>query len=258
MRSFAVGSLVVAVAAVAVLVSREQDFQHRRTSAQLVVLAASSLRGPMSKIADDYRLRTGTELILIYGASEDLLARARLPDAGDPPDLFLPADESYIADAARHGLIGRSEPIATMRATMLLAPGCRVESWNDLLRCHGVSLANDAAAIGRMTRQHLQRSGRWTAFEPIIRGAANVSDSANAAKIGAVEAAIVWEPVARLHPTLIARPIDELDGIVAIVRAATLNGSKRSREAEEFLKYLADADGGKPRFREAHFRPVTP
>ncbi len=250
-------SVAAAVGLVAALAVRE------RTAAPadarpLVVYAAASLRPAFTRIAADYEADTGQRVELRFGASEEMLTRVRLPAAADPGDLFAPADESYVTAADRLGLVAESHPVARMRAVLLLAPGRPpVTTWNDLAsRDLRVSLANEAAAIGRLTRQRLTATGLWRELEPRVRGAATVTDSANAAKLGAVDAAIVWDAVARQYPDQPTVELPELAGIEAEVRVAVLRQSARPADAERFLRFVLDRERGLKHFRDLGFRVV--
>jgi molybdate transport system substrate-binding protein len=254
---WAVGSVAAAVGLVAALAVRE----HSATPADgrpLVVYAAASLRPAFTRIAADYETQTGQRVELRFGASEEMLTRVRLPAAADPGDLFAPADESYVTAADKFGLIAESRPVARMRGVLLLAPSRPPPTaWGDLAsRDMRVSLANESAAIGRLTRQRLIATGLWRELEPRVRGAATVTDSANAAKLGAVDAAIVWDAVARQYPDQQTVELPELAGIEAEVRVAVLKQSARPADADHFLRFVIDPEHGLKHFRDLGFRVV--
>jgi molybdenum ABC transporter molybdate-binding protein len=254
---WAVASVVAAGALAAGLVVRERAAVGGGGPRPLVVYAAASLRPPFTRIAADYEADTGRRVELRFGASEDILARVRLPNAAEPADLFAPADESYLTDAAKHGLIADSRPVARMHAVLLVAPGKgeQFREWSDFTsRDARVSLANAGAAIGRLTRQRLTATGRWPELEPRAVGAGTVTDSANAAKVGAADAAVVWDAVARNYPDQTVRELPELVGIEAEVRVATLRQSRDTAEAARFLRFVTHTDHGLKRFRECGFR----
>jgi molybdate transport system substrate-binding protein len=254
---WAVGSAAVAVGLIVALAVRERTAAP--TDARpLVVYAAASLRPAFTRIATEYEAETGQRVELRFGASEEMLTRVRLPSAVDPGDLFAPADESYVTSADKLGLVAESRPVARMRAVLLLAPGrMPPTAWGDLAsRDMRVSLANEAAAIGRLTRQRLIATGLWRELEPRVRGAATVTDSANAAKLGAVDAAIVWDAVARQYPDQRTAELPELTGIEAEVRVAVLRQSARPADAERFLRFVLDPEHGLRHFRDLGFRVV--
>jgi molybdate transport system substrate-binding protein len=252
----AVASLVVAVGLIAVLTVREHLAVGRGPS-PLVVYAAASLRPPFTRIAADYEAATGRRVELRFGASEEILTRVSFPTPSEPADLFAPADESYLAAATARGLIGEAVPVARMRAVLLLAPGRddRIRTWTDLASSDArVSLANDGAAIGRRTRQRLVATGLWPELEPRVAGAGTVTDSANAAKLGAADAAIVWDAVATNYPGQVVRDWPELAGIDAEVRVAVLKQSRDAAEADRLLRFITGP--GLRHFHDCGFRVV--
>ena len=86
--------------------------------------AAPTSRLPLEAIASDYEHETGQRIELRFGPSEDVLTKVRLPVAGEPADLFIPADDSYIRDARNLGLIAeRTSQSARTRAVLLLGEG---------------------------------------------------------------------------------------------------------------------------------------
>ena len=77
-----------------------------------------------------------------------------------------------------------------------------------------------------------------------------MSESANAVKIGAVPAAIVWEPVAKNYPNLRTLELPELNGIEAKIVAARLNDRSSTKL---FLKSLANNE----LLKKHHFTPIN-
>lgn len=248
------GSAVLFAALVAAL-AREAD-----PGPTLVVYAAASLRPPMDAIAEDYRARTGRRVELHFGASEDILTQVKLTAGSHPADVFVPADDSYVRKAEAAGLTADVVPLARMRAVVLTARGNPkgIAAWADLVAPGArVALAEpDAAAIGLLTREHLRSIGRWNELDNRLAvKTGNVTESANAAKLGTVDAAVVWDAVAA-SPAYRGQSVvrlPELDGVVARVAAAILRQSPDPTAANAFARYLAAEDGGRPHFRKAGF-----
>lgn len=248
----AVGSLV---ALVLLGVALYLPGRHDDTRPPLVAYVAASFRPPMEAIARDYEAATGQRVELRLGASEDILTRAALVQPSDPADLFLPADESYIQMARERGLVAESRPVAVMRGVVLAAPGNskQIAHWPDMLVGRTrVAVANPAAAIGKLTRDHLARTGRWAELQPHVVDTGTVTEAANAAKVGSVDAAIVWDAVTNNYPGQQVLHLPELDGVTARVELAVLNQSRNAGAARQFALYVVEGPG-RERFRELGF-----
>jgi len=255
----AVGSLVVLAGLVAALWWREQPDRAGPTDRPLVVYAAPTSRLPLEAIAGDYERETGRRVELRFGPSEDILTKVRFPSPAEPADLFIPADDSYVRQAREWGLAAESVPIARVRAVLLTARGNPkgIAGWPDLLR-DGVRVAvpNPGAAVGKLAREHLTRTGRWDALRPHVVDAGSVTEAANAAKGGGVDAAIVWDAVASgpnyKDQTVLAVP--ELDGVEGRVEVAVLTQSRDPAAARRLARYITATDRGLAHFRGYGFR----
>lgn len=255
----AVGSLVVLAVLAAGLWRREHQNRPGPLDRPLIVYAAPTSRLPLEAIAADYERETGQRVELRFGPSEDVLTKVRFPVPGDPADLFVPADDSYIRQARDLGLTAETIPIARTRAVLLLAKGNAkgIAAWADLLR-DGVRVAvpNPGAAVGKLAREHLTNTRRWTALEPRVVDTGTVTEAANATKLGSADAAVVWDAVANAPAyagqTVLAVP--ELDGVTGRVEVAVLTQSRDPAAALRFARYATSADHGLVHFRAFGFR----
>jgi molybdenum ABC transporter molybdate-binding protein len=249
----AVGSLVVLAGIVVALWWREHAAIGERP---LVILAAPTARIPLEQVVADFTRDTGHPVAIDWGPSERLVTTARYPAPHRPADLLLPADDSYLLQARDLGLLDEWTPISRIRAVLLLAPDNPrgIQSWADL-HSGGVRLAvpNDGAAVGKLARDHLSATGRWAAVRSQVKDVLTVTEAANAAKVGSVDAAVVWDAVAagpgyRGQEVLRVPELGEVQGRVA---AGVLYQSPDRARAQQFLAYLTVR--GRERFREAGF-----
>lgn len=251
----ALASLVALALAVTGLWWREHQARPAAGSRPLVYCAAAT-RLPMEEAARDYEEETGRRVELRFGASEEILTKVGMANPADPADLFLPADDSYIRLARERGLVADQVPIATMRVVLLTAKGnpTGIATWSDLLR-EGVKVAvpGAAAAVGKLTRDHLAATGKWPALSPRVVDTGTVTEAANAAKLGSVDAAVVWDAVAAGYPDQPVLPLPELAGVTARVEVAVLIQSADPAAARHFASYLAAPEGGLKHFRAAGF-----
>jgi molybdenum ABC transporter molybdate-binding protein len=224
----------------------------------IVVYTAAALRPPVEKAAAAFEEECGCTVELRFGASEELLTKLKVTRQGD---LFLPADDSYVAEARQLGLVEQDYPLARLTAVAVLRADFPKPSqdvtWDDLFR-PGFRLAQpnpDAAAIGKLTRQGLTEAGLW---ERIERSRAvsvgTVTEAANAVSLGSADGAIIWDSVAARYPALKVVQLPHLDRVTANVTAAVCRGAESRAEARRFAEYLAGQ--GQTHFRAAGYAPA--
>jgi molybdenum ABC transporter molybdate-binding protein len=255
----AIGSLIALGILAAILYWRTKD--NSPAQRPIIVYAAPAVRVPLEAIAKDFEAETGHRVELRFGASEDVLTKAGMVNPAEPADLLFPADASYVQLARERGLISEQFPIATMKIVVFTAKGNpkNIAAWPDLLR-DGVKVAvpNTSAAVGKIARDHLVATDKWAALQPHVIGTINVTEAANAAKIGSVDAAIVWDAVAAGYKEQTVLALPEFDGVTARVELAILNQSSDPAAARRFAEYVAAADHGLKQFRAAGFKVIEP
>ena len=250
---------IAALGALAVLSLLAWPLLPRRTAGSpLLVFCAASLKTPMETVAREYQRESGIEVQFQFGGSQTLLANLEVARRGD---LFLPADESYLALAQDKGLVGEVLPLARMTPVIAVRKGNPrgIRSLADLLR-GDVKLAQtnpDAAAAGKLTRDALSKTGQWEplkartlVFKP------TVNDVANDVKLGTVDAGIVFDAVARQYPELEIVAAPELAAVRAHVAVGVLRSSTQSAAALHFARYLAARDKGLKIFQRSGYETV--
>lgn len=211
----------------------------------LVVHCADAMRAPLEAIAAAYEKEVGQKIELRVGASQTLLAQLDLTKTGD---IYLPADDSFIALARKKDLIRETMPLAKMSAVIVANPKARpIVAWADFINPEiELVLGNpDSTAIGKLTRQQLAKKKLWAQVEkrkPAFQG--KISEVASAAMINPRGAGIVFDAVAALYPTLKVVRLKELDGIAANVELAVTSVSKQPTQALRFARYVAAKDRG--------------
>lgn len=252
--------LVVSVAAAAVLVGLLM-WHPRPTSGRatrLVMYCAAGIKPPVEAVAREYEKAFGVTVQLQYGGSGTLLSNIRVARTGD---LFLAADESYIAAARGFGLLDEVIPLARQRPVIVVARGNprNVRALEDLWRGDlRVELANpDAASIGRTVRGLLRKSGQWaelekrvTVFKP------TVNDVANDVKLGSVDAGIVWDATARQYPELEMVRVPLFEPAAETISIAVLKVTRQPTAALRFARYLGARDKGLAQFAKYSYEPV--
>ncbi len=255
----AVVSLVVLALVGAGLWWHERQSRSSSDAHPLVVYAAPAVRVPLETIARDYEAETGRRVEMRFGPSEDILTKAGMANPADPADVFLPADDSYVRLARERDLVGAGVPIATMRVVVLTARGNpkRLAAWADLLR-DGVCVAvpNPGAAVGKVAREHLAAKGKWTALARRAVDTGTVTEAANAAKVGSVDAAVVWDAVTVNYKDQTVLDLPEFAGATGRVEVAVLTQSAQPDEAQRLVRFLTAPDRGLATFRAAGFAVI--
>ena len=224
----------------------------------LVVYCAAGLKGPVAEIAHQYEEKFGVQVQLQYGGSQTLVANIELSGQGD---LYLPADESYIDMARDKDLLAEVIPVARMHPVLAVAKGNpkEIKSLEGLLDSElRIAQANpDAAAVGKLTREALRKSGHWDRLqERTLVFKPTVNDVAGDVKVGTVDAGFVWDALVRQMTGLEIVPLAELEEAQANICAAVLRTSRQPTAALRFARYLAASDQGLPIFDRHGFEPV--
>lgn len=242
------GSFVLFVALVASLLpSHRRD----RSSRDLLLYCAAGLREPVEQIVAEYRMEHGVTVHVQYDGSNVLLSKIEVSGEGD---LYLAADNSYLAIAREKKLVEEVLPLAQMQAVVGVPGGNprRLESLDDLLR-PGVRLvipSPEQAAIGQATRDALKATGRWEELEEHTRQFGvfrpTVGNAANDIKIGSVDAGFLWDAVVDQYDEIDIVRLPELEGAIGEIGLGVLASSKDPTAALHFARYLAARDRGIP------------
>ena len=134
-----------------------------------------------------------------------------------------------------------------------------ITSFDDLLR-EDTKLAQanpDAAAIGKLTREALQKTGQWEALKArTVVFKPTVNDVANDIKLGTVDAGILWDALSRQYPDLDFVPLPVLTNIQSRIAVAVLRTSPQPAAALRFAKYLGARDKGLKQFQQDGYEAV--
>ena len=224
----------------------------------LLVYCAAGLKSSVAAIAKEYEKESGVPIQLNFGGSQTLLAEFEINKRGD---LYLPADDSYLGMARKKDLIAEVIPLASMSVILAAKKGNPkgIKVLDDLLK-DGVKLSQsnpDAAAAGKLTREKMEKLGRWEELKKhttVFKG--TVNDVAADIKIGAADAGFVWDAFLVQYPELEKIQIPELDGVSAKMSVAVLKSSANATAALRFARYLGARDKGLKVFERNGFKPV--
>jgi len=162
------------------------------------VAAASDLRFALDEVITAYERETSLRVRVTYGSSGDI---ARQIEQGAPFELFMSADESFVARLASKGLtVNAGALYGNGRLVVFAATGSRVQVDEQLAdvgraardgRLRKLAIANpEHAPYGRAAREALESLRLWQAVERKLVFGENVSQAAQFAASGSAEAGI--------------------------------------------------------------------
>ncbi|MHB9132735.1 MAG: molybdate ABC transporter substrate-binding protein [Armatimonadota bacterium] len=245
--------LACALAAGGILAARAARIRAATTVRPLLLYCAAALKPAVERVAAEYTRTYGIPIRVQYGASGMLLSNIKVSQQGD---LFLPADESFLVLGEQDRLIGRQLPLVRMTPVMVVARGnpLNIMSLEDVMRRSELKIAcanPEAASIGKVVREALQRRQLWAPLERRITVMLpTVTDVANAVKLGTVDAGIVWDAVAKQYPDETAVPVPVLAQATQRVSIAVVTTSTQPDAAWRFARYLGARDKGLRVFNE--------
>lgn len=226
---------------------------------ELFVYCAAGMRYPMDEIAAQYEHAYGVHVNLQYGGSNTLLSQLQVSNSGD---LYLAANDDYIKLARQKHLAAEVIPLATMCPVVAMRTDAKVKvsSIADLLKLRIACGNPDAAAIGRVVRGLLEKTGDWDALQKSVTEHGvfkpTVNEVANDVKLGAVDVGIVWDATAAQYSDLEVVHLPELDKGVSNVEITVLKSSRDPTAALRFARYAGARDKGLVIFKEKKF-PVV-
>ncbi len=237
----------------------------------LTVYCAAGMRVPAEEIARDYEQKYNVLVELQFGGSNTLLNQLQVNRFADA-DLFIAADDFYTDKAVTDGLAAETLPIAQQRPVVAVRKDCakQINSLEDLLQ-PGVSVAvadPEQAAVGKTMRTLLEKveidgTNRWKQLEERVTADGvfkpTVNDIANDVKLGAVDAAVVWDSTLAMpeyRDELKAVSIPELDADPNLISVAVLRSSTDPTAALRFARFLTARDRGLKIFEKFGTRPV--
>jgi molybdenum ABC transporter molybdate-binding protein len=256
------GSLAVAAALALML---WQPVFHHGPKGELVLFCAAGILKPVEETAADYEKQYGTQVKIEPGGSGTLLSKIRV--APDRVDLFLAGEESYVREARAQHLVAEIIPYARQHPVIAVTKGNphKIAAVDDLLAA-GVTVAipnPELAAVGKAVQQALAKGGQWDKLiQQSKQSGAKVSlvgtvtEAAQAVKIGAADAALVWDATARQFgiefvevPALQQQAEQATLGVIAATKHPTL--------ALHFARFLTARDRGQLALAKHFFQPIA-
>ncbi|WP_037504249.1 molybdate ABC transporter substrate-binding protein [Sphingobium bisphenolivorans] len=215
-----------------------------------LVLAAASMQEAMNAAADAWAAQRHVRPVLSFSASSALARQIR---AGAPADLFVSADEDWMDEVEKAGLVARGTRadvagnqlvlIAPARSSLRLRIGPRMP----IARALGTSrlaIANpDSVPAGKYGKTALTRLGVWPQVADRLARGDNVRSAMALVERGEAPLGIVYATDARASPKVRVLGVFPASSHEPIrYPLARLTGS-RHPEAEGFRRFLLSGRG---------------
>jgi len=210
----------------------------------LVVYCGAGLRPPVAELIETFSKRHGVRLEPVYTGAGILLSQMTLAQRGD---IYIPGDQFFMQQAVDRGYILEQAEAACFIPVIAVPKGNPkgVKGLDDLTR-HDLKVGlgeEKACAVGRSSAVMLARAGLTGKVKPAYV-ATTVNDLGTHVKIGTLDAAIIWDAVARFYP-------DDVDMVsieskyreVLTVPVGVLKFTKNHELARSFMTLVSGEEG---------------
>ena len=226
-----------------------------------LVLAAASLQESLNAAADAWAARHHERPVLSFASSSAL---ARQIDAGAPADIFISADEPWMDDVARRGLIKVGTRVSFLtNSLVLVAPAASARPvairpgfpLGRLLGDGKLAMGEvNSVPAGKYGKEALTKLGVWDAVASHVAGADNVRSALALVERGEAPYGIVYATDAYASKGVkIVGTFPETSHAPITYPIALLTASTGA-DAEAFRRFLISA-AGKAIFKHYGFQP---
>ncbi len=227
----------------------------------LRLYCGAGLRPAVAELVETFTALTGAEVETDYAGSGMQVSRMKLRrDA----DLFMPGDVWYLEQVEKDGLVARKVMVACLVPVIVVQKGNPkgIRALADLTR-PGIRLAlgnPEACQIGRSCEVIFARNGidRAAIRSNLAFGGVTVNELGLQVKMGAADAAIVWDAIAAYYADSVdVVPIPPEQNEISHVAIGLLKSSRNSELAERFMQFLV-GDTGRAIFHRHHYLTSPP
>jgi len=226
-----------------------------------LVLAAASLQESLNAAADAWAARHHERPVLSFASSSAL---AKQIDAGAPADIFISADEPWMDDVARRGLIKVGTRVSFLtNSLVLVAPAASARPvairpgfpLGRLLGDGKLAMGEvNSVPAGKYGKEALTKLGVWDAVASHVAGADNVRSALALVERGEAPYGIVYATDAYASKGVkIVGTFPETSHAPITYPIALLTASTGAH-AEAFRRFLISA-AGKAIFKHYGFQP---
>lgn len=211
-----------------------------------LVLAAASLQESMNAAADAWAARGHARPVISFAASSAL---ARQVAAGAPADLLVSADEEWMDDLQRRGLLAPGTRVDLLGNELVVVQpaGTQLARPYDVFRSLGqsrIAVADpESVPAGRYARAALQATGRWDVARPNLVRAENVRAALLLVERGVVPLGIVYATDARASRKVQIAAVFPAGTHPPIRYPIARLKASASPDAEGFRRFLVSREG---------------
>jgi len=261
----AIGSLVAMIGLALLLWSSTRPSKPQEKPHELVLYCATGFLKPIQEACAEYQKEYGVNVRIEPDSSGSLLSRVRV--APDRVDLYLSGEESFMAKARRQGLVAEVLPFARQHVVLAVPPGNpkKISTLKDLLRDDvRVVLPNpELTAAAKAAQRAMADTALWESLVDRHRASGsrlsfvgNVNEAAQAVKIGAADATLVWDATAHTF----SLDVVEVPKFQAQAREQSMLGivaaTKNPTAALHLARYLTARDRGQLAVAKNYFQPI--
>lgn len=223
--------------------------------ADVVIFAAASLKNAMDAVAADFTRETGTKVVLSYAGSGQL---AKQVIAGAPADLFISANEAWMDQVDREGLLQERRDLLGNSLVLIgndpRATPVDLSSGTDLAAMlDGGKLAMalvDSVPAGQYGKAALEYLGLWDSVAASVAQADNVRAALALVSTGEAPLGITYATDAAADPRVSILATFDAETHPAITYPAALIST--DDEARAFYDALSD-EAAAARFEQFGF-----
>lgn len=215
-----------------------------------IVLAAASLQESMSEAAEVWARKGHARPVISFAASSAL---ARQAAAGAPADLFVSADEAWMDDLQRRGLLAPGSRVDFLGNRLALVaaasdgravPLQRGSPLPALLGTGRLAMADPASVpAGRYGKAAFERLGLWPRLAPRVVRAENVRAALALVERGAARYGVVYATDARASRRVRVAGVFPADSHPPIRYPIARLKRSTNAEAEGFRRFLISREG---------------
>ena len=224
-----------------------------RSSVDLTVLAAASLKAPLTEIATIFESRNkGVVVRSSFAGSQELAAQINL---GAPADLFFSADQTQMDVVSKSGKVLAStvKPFASNQLCLIVAKGSasRIRSFSDIGQSGlKLCLAAEKVPIGAYTRQVFQNAtkklgSQWLekVQQNTVSFESNVSSVVTRVELGEADAGIVYDTDALRAKSSIRIGIPKAWNVRALYYVGVVSDAPNAEKARQMVDLVLSREG---------------